>query len=148
MVVADSKVSLSISGGGDVLEFGDWEGNGTRDLFFSGYSGFVTVVPGNGNGTFATAVSVYSGQLYGGSPKFAVGDLDLDGRSDVVMPDPLRPRALVLTTVRPAAGFGVLTDLPLGLIPVAARIFDTNGDGIPDVVLISNAGVIEVVLGR
>jgi hypothetical protein len=140
--------SVSGFGGGDVLEFGDWEGNGTRDLFFSGYSGFVTVIPGNGNGTFAPAVSVYSGQLYGSSPKFAVGDLDLDGRSDVVMPDPLRPRALVLTTVRPAAGFGVQTELPLGLIPVAARIFDTNGDGIPDVVLISNAGVIEVVLGR
>lgn len=135
-------------GGGDVLEFGDWDGDGTRDLFLSGYSGFVSVVQGNGNGTFGAAGNVFSGVLYGAYPKFAVADLDHDGRSEVIMPDPFRPRAQVLTTPRAATNYRVPTELALGLNPMAARVFDTNGDGIDDVVLISNRGAIEVVFGR
>ncbi|MSU62436.1 MAG: VCBS repeat-containing protein [Pedosphaera sp.] len=135
-------------GGGDVMELGDFDGDGKADLFVTGYSAFVLVFPGNGDGTFRPSLAVFSGQLSGSFPRFAVGDLDGDGRSVVIMPDQYRSHALVLQRPGRQNAYAITADIALATQPIAARIADVNSDGNPDILILGIAGTVEVILAR
>ncbi|MEN9675797.1 MAG: hypothetical protein RIS76_1693, partial [Verrucomicrobiota bacterium] len=135
-------------GGGQVMELGDYDGDGKTDLFVSGYSGFVRVFPGNGDLTFDPSLAVVNGQMVGSIPQFAVGDLDGDGRSEIVMPDLFGQRVRVLLWNAGDSRYDVFSEFALATQAFAARIADVNGDRKPDLVLLGVAGSVEVVLSR
>lgn len=135
-------------GGGDVMELGDFDGDGLADLFVSGYSGFVRVFPGNGDGTFRPSLAVFSGNLSGSFPRFAVGDVTCEGLDDVIMPDQYGRRALVLQRLSSLDHYDVTRIIDLAIQPIAARIVDVNGDGLPDALLLGVDGTVAAALGQ
>jgi hypothetical protein len=131
---------------------GDFDGNGQQDLVTAnagpyGGPGSVTVLLGNGDGTFAAAVS------FAGDDRFfcvAVGDFDDDGRQDVVTghirPTSLNGRVSLLRgngdgTFAPAVSY------PVGYYPFSVAVGDFNGDGREDLVTANEVNLV-VLLGN
>lgn len=138
----------------------DLDDDGADDLIVANaFSNSVSVLLGNGNGTFRSprqfAVGAYSDP--GQSPwlarwrrDVAVADLDSDGNMDVVVTNFASSDVSVLLgrgdgTFQPQRRFDA-TPAPWGL-----DIGDINGDQIPDVVVIDavhGASTVAVLLGR
>lgn len=103
-------------------------------------NGAVGVLLGNGDGTFQPAVTYASGGLY--SYSVAVGDVNGDGKPDLVMANQFGPtgdghdRAVGVLlghgdgTFQPAAIFGSGANWPSSV-----AVEDLNGDGKPDLVV-------------
>lgn len=62
---------------------GNFSADGNTDLAFLTAAGGLTVLPGNGNGTFAAPVSVFSNQLGSVGAQAVAADLNGDGTSDI-----------------------------------------------------------------
>jgi len=96
--------------------------------------GSVTYYPGNGNGTFGTAVTLTS-QDY---PQFvAAADLNQDGNLDIVA---VTTDDSFLSTVYTFLGdgkgnFEPTQTLPLNILANGLAVGDLNGDGFPDMVV-------------
>lgn len=135
-------------GGGELLELGDYDGDGNTDLFVSGYSGFIRVFPGHGDGTFDPSREVFTPNLVGEIPRLAVGDLDGDGVSEVVMPVQFSQKGLLLGWSGAGQRYEVRGEIALANPPVAVKITDVNSDGLPDLLFLGVAGTVEVALGR
>ena len=116
---------------GHVLAAADFNGDGRIDLVVVGENrAVVSILPGNGNGTFGSARSV--AEL--SDVTFAViADLDDDGKRDLVVgAEPSSAR------VYPGNGdltFGTPVSLTTGEFPHDAIIADLNGDGKRDLVV-------------
>ena len=121
------------------------------DIVTSG-GGFVSVLLGNGDGTFpftGTDFPVASGTLI---PSLAVGDLNGDGALDVVAPD----SGGMTLNVFLGTGDGTLLaakQFPCGLSPADVKVADLNLDGLPDIVATNdsgpgNAGTVAVLAGK
>jgi hypothetical protein len=138
------------SGGPNAVSvaIGDLNGDGHADLAVANVcqsgancnNGGVSVLIGNGDGTFRAAVSYGSGGFFGSS--VAIADLNGDSRSD-----------LVVTSACPTGGCtgaGVVSVLmgngdgsfqaaipysPGGFNTVSVAVADVNGDGKPDLVV-------------
>jgi hypothetical protein len=161
------------SGGPNAVSvaIGDLNGDGHPDLAVANVcqssvncnNGGVSVLFGNGDGTFQAAVSYGSGGYFGSS--VAIADLNGDGRPD-----------LVVTSVCPIGGCtgpGVVSVLlgngdgtfqaaipysPGGFSTVSVVVSDVNGDGMPDLVVAneclsscpngSGIGGVSVLLGN
>lgn len=128
------------------LAAADLNGDGNLDLVVAngqgggGIQGTVSVLLGNGDGTFASAVD-YLAQ--NGTISVAVADLDGDGHPDVVAVNAESNSFSLLRgngdgTLQSARSFGV------GPVPVHVLAADINGDGAPDLIisLISGARVV------
>jgi hypothetical protein len=130
----------------------DLNGDGNLDMVGAGSGGNVLVQLGNGDGTFQAAVKYPTG----GSGLLAVGDLNGDGKPDVVVvsvPN-IRPTgsqqisgtiAVLLNngdgTLQPAVIYGV------GAGVYSVSMGDFNGDGKTDLAVITGFGVV-VLLGN
>jgi hypothetical protein len=131
------RVSYSAGHRTATIATGDFNGDGILDLVVSGDTyGSVTLLKGNGNGTFQTAVGLPND--FGGSFNVAVADVNGDGKDDLVIlnndGDTLgvrlgngdftfqSPRTY---RVGPGPGAGALS-LAVG---------DVHGDGYPDIVV-------------
>jgi Ca2+-binding RTX toxin-like protein len=112
----------------------DLTGDGKIDLAVacntSSYAGTVSILMGNGDGTFSAAANIDAGY----SPT-EVDLVDLNGDSH---PDLIVANSEVDTvTILPGNGdgtFGAATSLLVGNAPAALAVADLNGDGRPDVV--------------
>jgi len=130
---------LNIESAGAVA-LGHFNGRGKLDVVTANVSS-VSVVPGNGDGTFRATPSYALGRR---SESVAVGDFDGDGRPDVVATD-VQLRIAVLMgngygTLRPASSFA---DLGTGASVVITG--DFNGDGRPDLA-VADSGPDQVVV--
>jgi hypothetical protein len=124
-------------------------GDGRPDLVAANsYSNSVSVLLGNGNGTFNAAKNFAVGL---GPDSVAVADVNGDGRPDLITANKVGYSVSVLLgngngTFHKATNFGA------GTRPYAVAVADLNGDGLPDLVVanegnLSNPGIVSVLLG-
>ncbi|HEY6769281.1 MAG TPA: FG-GAP-like repeat-containing protein [Candidatus Sulfotelmatobacter sp.] len=96
----------------------------------------VSVVAGNGNGTFNPSVATYSTDT--GPASVAVGDLNKDGYPDIVTANPSANDISVLLNTKTGT-FNAAVNYPTGTSPVSVVVTDLNNDGFPDIVT-ANSG--------
>jgi uncharacterized protein (DUF2141 family) len=130
---------------------GDFNGDGKLDLaignqcYTSCQKGAVSVMFGNGDGTFQKALTtpISSGAFF-----VAASDLNGDGKLDVVAAEYLAERVTVLL----GNGNGTFQspiDLIVGNGPRSVAIDDLDGDGVPDLAVANyGGGNVSVLLGR
>jgi Bacterial Ig-like domain (group 3)/FG-GAP-like repeat len=128
----------------------DVNGDGKPDLLVANtgpggtVSGTVSVLLGNGDGTFQAAVSYGSGGSF--TYSLAVGDVNGDGKPDLVVANAHSNTVGVLLghgdgTFAPAVTFD-----SSGVFPDSVAIADVNGDGVPDIVVVDQSSDIAAVL--
>ena len=142
------------------LAIADFNGDGNPDVAvasygadFSGDNGSVTVLAGNGDGTFGAALTLSVNGLH--PEAVAAADLDGDGIVDlavVAVPGTgIAPATLAVFRGQPGGTFQLAALFPLHAIggpKSGVAIGDLNGDGVPDIVAFSNNGQrIDVLLG-
>jgi len=123
------------------LAVADVNGDGKPDLVVAecvdgsctGGDGAVTVLLGNGDGTFRSAVAYDSGG--GSNTGVAIADVDGDGKPDLIVANSYSSTVGVLLgngdgTFQRAQTYG-----PGGIGPVLIVVADVNGDGKPDLVV-------------
>ena len=134
----------------DSLTAGDFNGDGKLDLVVvnnnSNQSGTISVLLGNGDGTFQSHVDYPVGT---GPYSIAVGDFDRDGRLDLVVANyPVDDTVSVLLgngdgTFKPQVTYAV------GRQPDSVAAGDLNGDGKLDLAVSNFAdGTLSVLLGN
>ena len=135
---------------------GDFNGDGFPDLAVANYgSNTVTILLGNGNGTFTQAV--YSPVTVGNGPvSVVVGDFNGDGIEDLAVVNNV---SLVYSgstvTVLLGNGNGIFTKavnspVATGFSPTSISVGDFNGDGILDLAVVSDVsyGTMAILLGN
>jgi hypothetical protein len=116
--------------GPDSIAVGDFNTDGKLDLVTTNSDGIVSMLPGNGDGTFATAWDFAMGSA--GSPNAC--DVNADGKLDLLITNRTSPGAV---TVRLGDGKGNFTTTfttATGGYPTSLAMGDFNNDGRPDAV--------------
>ncbi len=122
------------------VEIADMDGDGMRDVVVVSQAGWVSIFPGNGDGTLGMRRDYAAGE---GPTQLRLADLDGDGHLDVVT-----------DAISVLLGNGDGTLSPACTMPGGASIevADMNADGVPDIVTTrlrwdTRADVFEVLLG-
>lgn len=111
---------------------GDFRDDGNLDLVVGGTG--TSILLGNGDGTFGTATPIFNGSSPYSStgPEYvAAGDLNADGKLDLVVADSANAAAEVLTGNGDGT-FNQFSGYPTGLTPSAVVVADFNSDGLLD----------------
>ncbi len=119
---------------------GDLNGDGHLDLAVGCESGVLTVLLGNGQGTFTRAADYPIGAM---SLNACMGDLNGDGKLDVVTANTAGSVTVLLG--RGDGTFASGVDYPMATGCWTAVIADFNGDGVPDIAS-SNSGAASVTV--
>jgi VCBS repeat protein len=123
---AAPQVISSVASFGDYLSLADLNGDAKLDLVTEVANNIVGVLLGDGTGGFGSPASLDGGTF----PRaVAVGDLDRDGKTDVVV---VNKTGLGVLLGKGTGAFQPRKDVTIGN-PWTAVIDDFNGDGIPDV---------------
>jgi hypothetical protein len=132
---------------------GDFDGDGRSDLVVADFQlnspGKLSVLLGNGDGTFQAAQSIAAGDA---AVSFvAVGDFNADGKLDLVVINDAAPDGAVAVLLGRGDGtFHVAQTVAPGAKAVA--VGDFNGDGKLDLAVISSSsyqgGTVSVLLGQ
>ncbi len=129
---------------------GDFNGDGKPDLavanegLYPDYAGTVSVLLGNGNGTFATRTDYGTGN----SPtSVAIGDFNGDGKPDLAVAYNVNTASVLLGNGD--GTFATATDYETGDSPASVAIGDFNGDGKPDLSVVNQGdNTVSVLLGN
>jgi hypothetical protein len=123
---------------------GDFNGDGKPDLAIVSQSspdntqipGMLTILLGNGDGTFTAAPSPATGD---NPASVAVGDFNGDGIPDLAVANAVSDTVTILL----GNGDGTFTSAPspaTGVTPVSVAVGDFNGDGLPDLAVANYCG--------
>jgi hypothetical protein len=133
-----APVVYNTAQGPEGLAVGDLRGNGRLDIVTANTSApsSVSVLLGNGDGTFRPAVDFATGGI--GTQFVALGQLGRGGTLDIITANPGSGTVSVLLgngdgTFKPAVQYGV----GLHERPIAVAVGDFTGDGIPDLVTVN-----------
>ncbi|MBA3900010.1 MAG: VCBS repeat-containing protein, partial [Bacteroidetes bacterium] len=140
-----TKVDISTSSGPIALALADIDGDGKTDIILSYHISNTIAVLRNtstvNNISFATELTFAAGlEPFG----LAIGDLDMDGKADIVVTNWNGGNASGVSILRNIGSvgtinFGTPTYLASGTGPQGAAIGDLNGDGKPDLVVVNRS---------
>jgi VCBS repeat protein/FG-GAP repeat protein len=126
---------------------GDLNGDGKADMAVAG-GGYVSILLGNGDGTFAPAVSYAAGSL--DTLSVAIADFNGDGKPDLALANPNSPPATVSIllgngdgTFQPQVSYAVGTAGSSYALAVA----DFNRDGKADLAVVTSSDDVYILLG-
>jgi hypothetical protein len=133
------------------LTVGDFNGDGVPDLAVLSFDpyphGTVTVLLGNGDGTFREGAHFQAGGIV---RSIATSDLTGDGRQDLVVGNMLTSTTgdLVIFFGNGDATFQAPRTVDLGAIPAAVVATDLNGDAVPDLAVATDSNNVAVLAGN
>jgi hypothetical protein len=131
------------------IEAADVTGDGALDLIVchsqnvSGSAqGLITVLEGQRTGATpnGTFLQGFRGTVGTSPTSIAVGDVDADGRADIVVVDPAEQRVLILYGTTGASHFGSPAELDMVTNPIAAAVDPVPGIALPNVLVASASG--------
>jgi hypothetical protein len=130
------------------VALGDVNGDGHLDLVTSSGSqanvSIVSVLLGNGDGTFGAATSYAVGTT---PTAMVLSDVNEDGRLDILTANLGNSTASVLVGNGDGT-FGAATSYPAGVNPFGIAVSDANGDSHPDLITSnSNGNNVSILLG-
>ena len=143
--------ALNLAGGSSYFQIGpmatgDFNGDGNTDLAFTGVnadeSGFVTVLLGNGDGTFRAGATYAIGPI----PKaIVVADFNGDGKADLATGD---EASLSVFLGNGDGSFQTPVQYAFGNTVNALAVGDFNGDGKADLAVAASDPNLNVLLGN
>ena len=117
---------------------GDFNGHGTSDLAVAR-----SVLPGNGDGSFASSVNYAAGQ----TPAFiALGDLNTDGKLDLAVANTIS-RDVSILLGKGDGTFSAPANFTVAANPVWLVISDFNADGRSDLA-VANGSDVSILPGK
>src|SRR6266536_995671 len=125
---------------------GDFNGDGRQDLAVANtFSNNVSILLGNGNGTFGAATNFAAGN---GPLSVAVGDFNGDGRQDLAVVNRLSTNVSILLG-NGNGTFGAATNFAVGNGPLSVVLGDFNGDGRQDLAVANQFSAnVSILLGN
>lgn len=137
----------------------DFNGDGKADLAMenSYYNGVITILLGNGDGTFTPAANspITVGGAFETPGAVAVGDINGDGIPDLVATNSNNvisdPGTMTVLLGKGDGTFTITANSPvtIGSGPISIAVGDFNGDGIPDLAMVNFAGNnVTILLGN
>ena len=142
-------INYAVGNGPDSIAVGDFYGDGHLDVVTAndifGHASNLSLLRGNGDGTFQPAVTISAGLQTVG---VAVGDFNGDGHLDLVVGN----RAPNTVTVLLGNGDGTFqapVAYPTGAEPFSIAVGDFNNDGVPDLAVANRSGNnVSILLGN
>lgn len=116
----------------------DLNGDGALDVATVSYDDAeVSILFGNGNGTFQPQVAVPLGIEYSFPNDIAAADLNADGATDLLVTLDVYSPPLLAVLLNDGAGSFTESTTVAGYAPYDLTVGDPNGDGIPDAIVTS-----------
>jgi hypothetical protein len=119
------------------IAVGRFNGDNKQDIVVTNYGGFVSMLPGKGDGTFGTRIQSPADRMSSGLA-IGVGEFTGNSAQDLVVTNYIGGRFTLLSG-NGAGSFTFVANFATGVGPVGLDVADMNGDNFDDVVVVNQA---------